>query len=65
MGDEHGRKVLAPCYTCGNPQRRPVFSLRGKPARASEGNADGFGAAYPHLKSKLGSFVRKHLIEEI
>jgi len=27
-----------------NPQRRPVFSLRGRPARAPEGNDDGSGA---------------------
>ena len=39
-------EFLRPAMSARNPQRRPVLPVRGRPARASEGNADGSGATF-------------------
>jgi hypothetical protein len=66
MGDEHGSKVLTPRHACEEPSAPAGSSLRGRPARASEENADGSGAVFPtQSKRKLDSLMKKSLIEEI
>src|SRR2546422_99487 len=40
------RRFSCLAISARNPQRRPVFSFRGQPPRADEGNADGSGATF-------------------
>ena len=39
-------RVLRLAIRARNPQRRPVLTLGGRPARADEGDADGSGAVF-------------------
>ncbi len=45
---EVSKRCLAARAT--NPQRRPVLPRRGRPPRASEGNADASGVAFPRYR---------------
>jgi len=49
MGDEHGKEGLVPCRDCEEPSAPAGSDIRGRPARADEGNDDGSGAALSAL----------------